>query len=80
MVRAGALLLAVAAAGVLVSGCDIPTALPIVEQRWALVAAETRLGVEDLLPGGAIALTVADAGQGGESRLTPPGSTLSARS
>ena len=73
MVRAGALLLAVAAAGVLVAGCDIPTALPIVEQRWALVAAETRLGVEDLLPDGAIALTVADTGQGGESRLTPPG-------
>ena len=73
MRRAEALLLAVAAGGILVAGCDIPTALPIVEQRWALVAAETRLGVEDLLPDGAIALTVADAGQGGGSRLTPPG-------
>lgn len=73
MKRVEALLLAVAAGGMLVAGCDIPTALPIVEQRWALVAAETRLGVEDLLPDGAIALTVADAGRGGRSRLTPPG-------
>ena len=73
MKRVAALLLAVAAGGMLVAGCDIPTALPIVEQRWALVAAETRLGVADLLPDGAIALTVADAGRGGGSRLAPPG-------
>ena len=73
MKKAGALLLAVAAGGMLVAGCDIPTALPILEQRWALVAAETRLGVEDLLPDGAIALTVADGMQGDGARLTTPG-------
>ena len=74
MTRIGpALLLAAAAGATLVAGCDIPTALPIVEQRWALVAAETRLGVEDLLPDGEIALTVADAGQGAGSRLATPG-------
>ena len=55
------------------AGCDIPNALPIVEQRWALVAAETQLGVEDLLPDGAIALTVADSGQGAGARLAAPG-------
>ena len=73
MKRAGALLLAVAAGGMLVAGCDIPTALPIVEQHWALVAAETRLGVEDLLPDGAIVLTVADGEHGDGARLTAPG-------
>ena len=73
MKRAEALLLAVAAGGILVAGCDIPTALPIMEQRWALVAAETELGVEDLLSDGAIALSVPDAGQGGGSRLTASG-------
>lgn len=73
MKRAGALLLSWLLGSILVAGCDIPTALPIVEQRWALVAAETRLGVEDLLPAGEIALTVADAGQGDGSRLAKPG-------
>ena len=73
MTRVAALLLAAAAGAGLVAGCDIPTALPILEQHWALVVAETELGVEDLLPGGAIALTVADDGQGGVSRLAPPG-------
>ena len=68
MKRVAAILLAAAAGGMLVAGCDIPTALPIVEQRWVLVAAETTLGVEDLLPGGAIALASGAAGQGGGSR------------
>ena len=53
---AAALLLAAVAGGALIAGCDIPTALPIVEQRWALMAAETTLGVEELLPDGAISL------------------------
>ena len=49
-----------AVAGGLVVGCDIPTAAPIVEQRWILIAAETTLGVEDLLPEGRVALAVSD--------------------
>ena len=57
----------------LVAGCDIPSAPPIVEQRWALVAAETTLGVEDLLPAGAIALGVEDSVPAGGSRLPAPG-------
>ena len=58
----GGLLLGAAAvaAGVLLAGCDIPTAAPIVEQRWILTAAETTLGVEDLLPGAQISLAVSD--------------------
>ena len=48
------------AAAVLLAGCDIPTAAPIVEQRWILTAAETTLGVEDLLPGAQISLAVSD--------------------
>ena len=58
----GRLLLGVAAvaAAVLLAGCDIPTAAPIVEQRWILTAAETTLGVEDLLPGARISLAVSD--------------------
>ena len=57
----GLLLGAVAAvAGGLMAGCDIPTAAPIVEQRWILTAAETTLGVEDLLPGAQISLAVSD--------------------
>ena len=44
------------------------------EQRWALVAAETTLGVEDLLPAGAISLGVEDsATPEGGSRLPAPG-------
>ena len=73
MKRVGALLLAAAAGGMLVAGCDIPTAPPIVEQRWALVAAETTLGVEDLLPAGAISLGVEDSVPDGGSRLPAPG-------
>ena len=58
----GALLLGAAAlaAALLLAGCDIPTAAPIVEQRWILTAAETTLGVEDLLPDGRVALAVSD--------------------
>ena len=52
MKRVGTLLLAAAVGGMLVAGCDIPTAPPIVEQRWALLAAETTLGVDDLDLGG----------------------------
>ena len=48
------------AAAVLLAGCDIPTAAPIVEQRWILTAAQTTLGVEDLLPEGRVALAVSD--------------------
>ena len=73
MKRVGALLLAAAAGGMLVAGCDIPTAPPIVEQRWALLAAETTLGVEDLLPAGAISLGVEDSVPDGGSRLPAPG-------
>ena len=57
----------------LIAGCDILTAPPIVEQRWALVAAETTLGVEDLLPAGAISLGVEDSVPDGGSRLPAPG-------
>ena len=57
----------------LIAGCDILTAPPIVEQRWALVAAETTLGVEDLLPAGAISLGVEDSVPAGGSRLPAPG-------
>ena len=70
---AAALLLAAVAGGALIAGCDIPTALPIVEQRWALMAAETALGVEELLPDGAISL-VDDTASGTGSRLLAPGS------
>ena len=70
---AAALLLAAVAGGALIAGCDIPTALPIVEQRWALTAAETTLGVEELLPDGAISL-VDDTASGTGSRLLAPGS------
>ena len=73
MKRVAALLLAAAAGGMLVAGCDIPTAPPIVEQRWALLAAETTLGVEDLLPAGAISLGVEDSVPDGGSRLPAPG-------
>ena len=73
MKRVGTLLLAAAAGGMLVAGCDIPTAPPIVEQRWALLAAETTLGVEDLLPAGAISLGVEDSVPDGGSRLPAPG-------
>ena len=72
--RVVALLLpAAAAGGMLIAGCDILTAPPIVEQRWALVAAETTLGVEDLLPAGAISLGVEDSVPAGGSRLPAPG-------
>ena len=68
-----ALLLAAVAGGSLIVGCDIPTAAPIVEQRWALVAAETTLGVEDLLPNGQISLIdTTEAGAG--ARLLAVGS------
>ena len=67
------LLPAAAAGGMLIAGCDILTAPPIVEQRWALVAAETTLGVEDLLPAGAISLGVEDSVPAGGSRLPAPG-------
>ena len=53
-------LLLAAVAGVLVVGCDIPTAAPIVEQRWILTAAETTLGVEDLLSEGQLSFTVSE--------------------
>ena len=64
------LLLAAAAGGMLVVGCDIPTAAPILEQRWVLTAAQTALGVEELLPDGRISLA-AGAGSNGGSRLAP---------
>ena len=33
-------------------GCDIPTALPILEQRWILPLEQAKIGVEELLPAG----------------------------
>lgn len=33
-------------------GCDIPTALPILEQRWILALEQAKVGVEELLPAG----------------------------
>lgn len=36
---------------VAVAGCDIPTAPPVIDQRWIIPAEETRFGVGDLLPG-----------------------------
>jgi len=33
-------------------GCDIPTALPILEQRWILPLEQAKVGVEELLPAG----------------------------
>ena len=68
-VVAGLLLAAVA--GVLVVGCDIPTAAPIVEQRWVLTAAETTFGVEDLLSEGRISLAVSDPASSRLSRRLP---------
>ena len=38
-------------------GCDIPTALPILEQRWILPLEQAKVGVEELLPAG---LSVSD--------------------
>ena len=67
------LLAAVAGGGSLVVGCDIPTAAPILEQRWALTAAQTALGVEELLPDGQISLS-AESGSSGGSRLAPASS------
>ena len=67
---AAALLLAAVAGGTLIVGCDIPTAAPILEQRWALTAAQTALGVDELLPDGRISLS-ANSGSGGGSRLAP---------
>ena len=67
---AAALLLAAVAGGTLIVGCDIPTAAPILEQRWALTAAQTSLGVEELLPDGRISLS-ANSGSSGGSRLAP---------
>lgn len=34
----------------LATGCDIPTAPPVLDQRWIIPAEETRFGVGDLLP------------------------------
>ena len=68
-----ALLLAAVAGGTLIVGCDIPTAAPILEQRWALTAAQTALGVEELLPDGQISLS-AESGSSGGSRLAPASS------
>ena len=66
------LLLAAVAGGALIAGCDIPTAAPILELRWALTAAETTLGVEDLLREGRISLAVDDtAAARGSRRLLP---------
>ena len=33
-------------------GCDIPTAMPILEQRWILPLEQAKVGVEELLPAG----------------------------
>ena len=33
-------------------GCDLPTALPILEQRWILPLEQVKIGVEQLLPAG----------------------------
>ena len=33
-------------------GCDIPTAMPILEQRWILPLEQAKIGVEELLPAG----------------------------
>ncbi len=33
-------------------GCDIPTSLPILEQRWILPLEQAKIGVEELLPAG----------------------------
>ena len=38
-------------------GCDVPTALPILEQRWILPLEQAKVGVEELLPAG---LSVSD--------------------
>ena len=40
------------AACALLPGCEIPTDLPIVEQRWQIPVEETTLGVDELLPDG----------------------------
>ena len=40
------------AACVLLTGCEIPTDVPIVEQRWQIPVEETTLGVDELLPDG----------------------------
>jgi len=67
---AAALLPAAVAGGALLAGCDIPTAAPILEQRWALTAAQHALGVEELLPDGQISLS-AVAGADAGTRLAP---------
>ncbi|MCH7991995.1 MAG: hypothetical protein IIC35_06215 [Gemmatimonadetes bacterium] len=43
-------MLLIAAPSLLLSGCDIPSAAPIIEQRWILTVEETTLGVDELLP------------------------------
>ena len=44
--------LAALAACVPLPGCEIPTDVPIVEQRWLIPVEETTLGVDELLPDG----------------------------
>ena len=44
--------LAALAACVLLPGCEIPTEVPIVEQRWLIPVEETTLAVDELLPDG----------------------------
>ena len=43
---------AVSAGCLLFAGCEYPTDLPIVEQRWIVPIEETTLSVEQLLPTG----------------------------
>ena len=39
---------------VLLPGCEIPTDVPIIEQRWQIPVEETTLGVDELLPNGVV--------------------------
>ena len=44
--------LAATAGAVILSGCDLPTEAPRVQQRWIVPVEETTLGVDELLPSG----------------------------
>lgn len=44
--------LAATAGAVILSGCELPTEAPLLQQRWILPVEETTLGVDELLPSG----------------------------
>ena len=44
--------LAATAGAVILSGCELPTEAPLLQQRWILPVEETTLGVDQLLPSG----------------------------